>query len=58
MATIVEMTGALIYLSYIFTAVAYVAFVIAAYKILNIGKEFGFREQTSAIKKAIKKSKQ
>lgn len=55
--TIVEVTGALVYLSYIFTSVAYVAFVIAAYKILNIGKEFGFKEQSNVIRKALKKSK-
>ncbi len=50
-------TGFLSYINYILISAAYVAFVFAAYNILKIGKEFGFREQAEEIKKALKPKK-
>jgi len=49
--------GFLNYINYLFISAAYVAFVFAAYNILKIGKEFGFREQAKEIKKALKPKK-
>jgi len=42
---------------YLFITLAYIAFVGAAYKIRNIGKEFGFTTQSKAIEKVIEKTK-
>ncbi len=50
-----EIGGIANYVGYFLTSAAYVTFVIAAYKILSIGKEFGFREQSSEISRALRK---
>lgn len=49
--------GFIVYPKYFFIAVAYLIFMIAAYQILHIGKEFGFREQAKKIEKVMKKKK-
>lgn len=49
--------GSIVYPKYIFIAIAYLVFVIAAYQILHIGKEFGFKEQAKKIEKVMKKGK-
>jgi len=43
------------YVNYILVSIIYIIFVIAAYNILFISKEFGFREQAENIKKALRK---
>lgn len=48
-------TGNIVIVQYFFIAVAFLMFVFAAYKILNMGKEFGFSEKASEIKKIIGK---
>lgn len=45
------------YLSYLLITLSYILFVAAGYKILEIGKEFGFAESTSLIKEALKERK-
>ncbi len=45
----------LIYPKYFFITIAYFVFVYTSYRIFNLGKEFGFSEQASKIKKAMKK---
>lgn len=45
----------MVYPGYIFLIFSYLVFVSAAYKILYLGKEFGFQEQAKRIKKAVKK---
>lgn len=45
----------MVYPGYIFLIFSYMAFVITAYKILYLGKEFGFQEQAKRIKKAVRK---
>src|SRR3989338_2964379 len=45
------------YPTYAFISLAYIFFVLAAYKILMLGKEFGFQVESTNIKKLIKKKK-
>lgn len=49
--------GFIIYPKYFFITIAYLVFVIAAYQILHIGKEFGFKEQAKKIEKVMKKKR-
>ncbi len=44
-----------LYPSYALITVSYIIIIIAAYKMLSLGREFGFEEQASEIKKIIKK---
>ena len=44
----------LIWFSYISLAVAYLLLVVSAYKLMQIGKEFGFAPETEKIKKLLK----
>lgn len=46
-----------LYPEYAFITMAYIFFVVAAYQILNIGKEFGFREQAKKINRIIERKK-
>ena len=46
--------GDLIYLEYLFLTLAYIVFAVAANKIYHIGMEFGFQNQATRIKGAIK----
>jgi len=58
MASLGEIYGDIIlFPQYLFISLAYIAFVGAAYKIRNIGEEFGFSEQSKEIKKKIGKKK-
>lgn len=43
------------YPGYLLITISYLLFVAASYKILSLGKEFGFEVQAKEIKKAIKK---
>lgn len=45
--------NSMVYLGYGLIIVAYILFVIAAYEILTIGKEFGFGESAAEIRKVI-----
>lgn len=45
------------YLGHITIVIGYIMFVIASYKILVIGEEFGFAESTKMIKEALKDGK-
>lgn len=45
------------YFEYIFMTAAYLTFVVAAYQIMYMGREFGFEEEAKAIKKAITEKK-
>ncbi|MFH1331793.1 MAG: hypothetical protein ABIH63_00730 [archaeon] len=53
-------TGAgtmLVYLEYTLLTLAYLTFVTAAFKMWNIGQEFGFEKESAEIRKAMKKKK-
>ncbi|MBM4401111.1 MAG: hypothetical protein FJ045_04085 [Crenarchaeota archaeon] len=53
-------TGAgtiLVYVEYLLLTLAYLTFVTAAFKIWNIGQEFGFEKESAEIRKAMKKKK-
>lgn len=52
-----RMVTALVYVEYSLLTLAYLTFVVAAYKIWNIGQEFGFEKESAEIRKAIKKKK-
>ena len=54
LANFLSWTGLLYNLQYIFISIAYVVFVGAAYKILQLGREFGFEVKAKEIKKMIK----
>jgi len=45
----------LIYIEYILTTIVYLFFLISAYYILSIGKQFGFQSKAAEIKKIIEK---
>lgn len=47
----------MLYPGYLFITLAFLIFVITAYQILTIGKEFGFQKQAKEIEKLIKKKK-
>ena len=47
----------LLYPGYLFLTLAFLIFVITAYQILNMGKEFGFHAEAKAIEQAIKERK-
>lgn len=46
------------YIEYLFITAAYFTFVIAAYQILYLGREFGFEEEAKEIKKVILEKKE
>ena len=48
---------AMLYPGYLFITLAFLIFVITAYQILTIGKEFGFETQAKDIKKVMEKKK-
>ena len=52
-----EINPLLIYPEYIFISIAYIIFAISAYKILYLGKEFGFQSEAKEIAKVIKEKK-
>ena len=45
------------YFEYLIVIIAYLLFVAASYKIMQIGQEFGFSESTSLIKEALKEKR-
>jgi len=47
----------MLYPSYLFITLAFLIFVITAYQILTMGKEFGFEKQAKEIEKVMKKKK-
>lgn len=47
----------LVYPEYFFITIAYIVFVISAYKILYLGKEFGFQAEAKNIARIIKEKK-
>lgn len=47
----------MLYPAYLFVTVAFLIFVLTAYQILKIGKEFGFEKQAKEIEKIIQKKK-
>lgn len=51
--------GLIVFPEYVFIAIAYLIFAAAAYRIWRIGKEFGFKEQATRIKRVmVEKKKQ
>lgn len=46
------------YVEYLFITAAYLTFVVAAYQILYLGREFGFEEEAKVIKQVIIEKKQ
>ena len=53
----IDVEGISTYPEYIFIVFAYVAFIIASYRILKVSKEFGFKEDGEKIKHLIKNKK-
>ncbi len=47
----------MLYPSYLFLTLAFLIFVLTAYQILTMGKEFGFEKQAKEIEKVMKKKK-
>lgn len=47
----------IVYLQYLFITLSFIIIVVAAYQILTIGREFGFRKEAIKIKKAMEKNK-
>jgi uncharacterized membrane-anchored protein len=54
---IITFKGIMNYIGYIFLTVAYILFVITAYQIYTIGKEFGFQNEAVRIKKVMKEKR-
>src|SRR3989344_357420 len=57
MARILNFQGIFLYFEYFFIVMAYMVFVMAAYQILYLGKEFGFSREIKVMKKAIREKK-
>ena len=57
MSKILSFQGIFLYFEYFFIIMAYMVFVMAAYQILYLGKEFGFSKEIKIMKKAIKEKK-
>ena len=57
MARILNFQGIFLYFEYFFIVMTYMVFVMAAYQILYLGKEFGFLKEIKVMKKAIKEKK-
>ncbi|MEK6904666.1 MAG: hypothetical protein AABW87_03675 [Nanoarchaeota archaeon] len=47
-------SGGWLYPKYIFITLAYFVFLYTSYRIFNLGKEFGFKDQAEKIRKAMK----
>ena len=50
----IDIEGLATYLEYIFIVLAYVAFIVASFRVLKIGEEFGFKEDGRKIEQLIK----
>lgn len=54
----IDVEGLATYPEYIFVVFAYVAFIVASYRVLKISKEFGFKEEGKRIEQIIRQKPQ
>lgn len=53
----INIEGLITYPEYVFLIFAYIAFVIASYRVLKISEEFGFKEEGRRIRDLVKRKK-
>ncbi|MBI2653449.1 hypothetical protein HYX02_01425 [Candidatus Woesearchaeota archaeon] len=53
----IDVEGLATYPEYIFVVFAYIAFIVASYRVLKIGEEFGFKEDGRKIQQLIREKK-